>query len=491
MSSAAQDTLAVVKAFEAELAGSAWETRMAEIRVRLEGPLRLAIAGRMKAGKSTLLNALVGERLAPTDAGECTKLVSHYRYGQRYEVHAQLHDGGVEPVMFRRDGGSLTVELGGRDLDTVRSLDVSWPSSTLSRLTLIDTPGLASLNEAASRRTIDLLSADADGGQEGDAVVYLMRHLHRTDVDFLDAFMDRGVTGTSPVNALALLARADEIGAGRVDALDSAARIATRYQGDPMLSSLVSGVLPIAGLLAETGLTLREEEAAALRTLATSPDEELEEMLLSTDHFVEVDRSALTAELRIELLGRLGLYGVRFAVGVVRGGQTSATALGAALVERSGLGALRDHLTEHFQPRAQVLKARSAIGALRTLSYELRVPQPDIAARLGREVERLNATAIDLAKLRAAHLVSTGQAKVPAEERAGVNRLMLVDDTRRALGVETDAPDEVVARVALDAIEHWRARAGDYLASPNSAEVFETAARVAELAYVVAARPAP
>ena len=63
------------------------------IRDRIEGPLQVAIAGRVKAGKSTLLNALVGERLAPTDAGECTRIVSWYRKGHGYEVSARLHDG--------------------------------------------------------------------------------------------------------------------------------------------------------------------------------------------------------------------------------------------------------------------------------------------------------------------------------------------------------------------------------------------------------------
>ena len=46
---------------------------------RLQGPIRLAIAGKVKAGKSTLLNALIGEELAPTDAGECTRIVTWYR----------------------------------------------------------------------------------------------------------------------------------------------------------------------------------------------------------------------------------------------------------------------------------------------------------------------------------------------------------------------------------------------------------------------------
>ena len=50
---------------------------------RLDEPLRVAIAGKVKAGKSTLLNALVGEQVAPTDAGECTRVVTWYRAAPR------------------------------------------------------------------------------------------------------------------------------------------------------------------------------------------------------------------------------------------------------------------------------------------------------------------------------------------------------------------------------------------------------------------------
>ena len=39
---------------------------------RLNQPIRIALAGTLKAGKSTLVNALVGEDIAPTDATEAT-----------------------------------------------------------------------------------------------------------------------------------------------------------------------------------------------------------------------------------------------------------------------------------------------------------------------------------------------------------------------------------------------------------------------------------
>ena len=42
------------------------------IAARLSQPIRIALAGTLKTGKSTLVNALVGETIAPTDATEAT-----------------------------------------------------------------------------------------------------------------------------------------------------------------------------------------------------------------------------------------------------------------------------------------------------------------------------------------------------------------------------------------------------------------------------------
>jgi hypothetical protein len=66
--------------------GTPAQQGVAELAVRLDGPLRVAIAGMVKAGKSTLLNALVGEELAPTDAGECTRVVWWFHDGLTYRA---------------------------------------------------------------------------------------------------------------------------------------------------------------------------------------------------------------------------------------------------------------------------------------------------------------------------------------------------------------------------------------------------------------------
>src|SRR5688572_5418928 len=73
----------------------------------LREPLRIAVAGRVNSGKSTLVNALLGQRIAPTDVSECTRFVTWYRFGvpERVEVvvvggrtsHPLQPDGSMPP----------------------------------------------------------------------------------------------------------------------------------------------------------------------------------------------------------------------------------------------------------------------------------------------------------------------------------------------------------------------------------------------------------
>ena len=342
--------------------------QLADAVERLSGPLRLAIAGRVKAGKSTLLNALVGEELAPTDAGECTKLVTWYIGGHAAKVTAVHKDGRREQRPFSREGGALEVDLGG-PAEAFDHLEVSWPSSRLRDVTLVDTPGIASLSTEVSERTSTLLSAEDDRPPVVDAVLYLFRHSHASDVRFLEAFHDDELGRGTPLNAVGVLSRPDEIGSCRLDALTVAARVADRYERDSRIHRLCPLVLPVAGLLGQAGTTLREEEYRALATIAALPDAERNELLLTADRLLADDTDVrLTPLERGHLADRLGLFGVRLSVTLIRDGTVrSATELAKRLATDSKLEELRGVLVRQFLERSKLLRARSALAVVRAV----------------------------------------------------------------------------------------------------------------------------
>ncbi|TML31154.1 MAG: hypothetical protein E6G35_05050, partial [Actinobacteria bacterium] len=73
--------------------GGPTQAQVFDVRRRLSEPLRVAIAGRLKSGKSTLVNALIGRRVAPTEVGECTRIVTQFRYGTADRVDVVRRDG--------------------------------------------------------------------------------------------------------------------------------------------------------------------------------------------------------------------------------------------------------------------------------------------------------------------------------------------------------------------------------------------------------------
>ena len=100
----------------------------------------MAIAGRVKAGKSTLLNALIGQRLAATAAQECTRLATWFQDGPGYRLLVQPRSGPTVQLPFPHDGTVGSADLGPNPVDRIERLIVERPSPTLRQMTLIDTP---------------------------------------------------------------------------------------------------------------------------------------------------------------------------------------------------------------------------------------------------------------------------------------------------------------------------------------------------------------
>lgn len=451
--------------------------QLSEARQRLSGPLRLAIAGKVKAGKSTLLNALVGEELAPTDAGECTKIVTWYAEGHARQVVVHPLTGPPAVRPWSRDDGAIDVDLGDWDAADVDHIEVAWPSRRLHELTLLDTPGIASISTEISERTHRVLSAEDDRAPVADAVLYLMRHTHASDVRFLEAFHDDELAHGTPVNSVGVLSRADEIGSCRLDALEVAAGIARRYEADPRLRRLCPVIVPVDGLLAFASISLREAEFAMLAALARASEQETAELLLTVDRFVE--RPARLTELeRAHLLDRFGLFGVRLAVALVRDGTCPTSGeLAAVLAERSGLDRLRTVVLQQFLQRSRILRARSALSILRDI---LRTGGCHDSPTLAAELEQISAGTHEFEEVRQLSALRSGQLRL---SEAQMTELDLVlggsgHDAGSRLGLPPDATPQEVRAAALTSLDRWQ-RLAEH---PLSDRAVQTAARTARRA---------
>ena len=452
---------------------------------RLDEPLRVAVAGKVKAGKSTLLNALVGEQVAPTDAGECTKVVTWYADGPSPRITLHPVDGAPVGLPVRRDDGALVIDLGGTPAERVARLSVRWPAQSLRLSTLIDTPGIASVTEANSRRTAAFFGVAPDAEDaaptEADAVIYLMRHLHAADAQFLEAFRDRGVASAGGVNTIAVLSRADEIGGGRVDAMFAARGIAQRYRADPRVRGLCQHVVAVSGLVAETGRTLRRGEYAALAELAALPRAELDAQLRSVDRF---GRGPDPAGRR-RLLARFGIFGIRLSTSLIRQGTRDPAALAAELVGRSGLAELQRVLHTRFAERRDLLKARSALlavdGVLRATGR---------GGPLRAEVERILASAHEFAELRLLAVLRSGAVQLPGDTGDEAERLLGEAGTGAAprLGLAPDADPDQLRAEAYRALERWQRHAMNPMYARTTTDACRVVVRSCE--GIVAALPA-
>ncbi|MCV7198156.1 isoniazid-induced dynamin-like GTPase IniC [Mycobacterium angelicum] len=447
------------------------------IGARLSEPIRIALAGTLKAGKSTLVNALVGDDIAPTDATEATRIVTWFRHGPTPRVTANHRGGRRSNVPITHEGG-LSFDLRKVNPADVIDLDVEWPAEELIKTTIIDTPGTSSLTRDASERTLRLL-VPADGVPRVDAVVFLLRTLNAPDIALLKQI--GGLVGGSAgaLGIVGVASRADEIGAGRIDAMLSANDVAKRFTSEMNQTGICQAVVPVSGLLAMTARTLRQSEFTALRKLAGADSGELNKALLSVDRFVRQDIPLpVDAGTRAQLLDRFGMFGIRISIAVLAAGVNDAAGLAAELLERSGLVALRDVIDQQFAQRADMLKAHTALVSLRRFvaAYPV-MATPYVIA----DIDPLLNDTHAFEELRLLSLLSSHATTLNEEEIVSLRRIIGGSGTGPAarLGLSTEDPNEG-PRAAFAAAQRWRRRAEHPLNDPFTTRACRAAVRSAE-----------
>jgi len=332
---------------------------------RLRRPLCVAVVGRVSSGKSTLLNALLGRSVSPTAGGECTKVLYSFRHGMWDYAVAEPRDGsGDVPMDFEGTRLSTTIPL---PADRLRRVNVTLPASLLQRVTLLDTPGLASTSVETSAVTARMLEDTSDAAADADALLFCLNSTLKDDeAAAVRTFRAaRGGARLTGGTAVGLLTKADQRTPERKtvwkEATESARKMSAAH------AELFSEVPPVIGLLAETAASgaLREPHARALAALAKEWNPDRSEIALaSPELFLELP-GPVSREGRGELVALLGTFGIGELLEALR---SDVPAHAAALTEvaraASGLDAVTARLEVVLGNRADVLKAASALEDL-------------------------------------------------------------------------------------------------------------------------------
>ena len=148
-----------------------------------QGNYRIVVLGEMKRGKSTLINALVGESLLPRDVSPCTALLTLLRHGPEPQVTLHYNNGKAPQIIdFETFQANYTIPADeARQLETNAFPDISHvviecPTPLLaSGLEIVDTPGLND-TETRNQQVLNYLS-------EAQAVLFVFDALQPITLD--------------------------------------------------------------------------------------------------------------------------------------------------------------------------------------------------------------------------------------------------------------------------------------------------------------------
>jgi GTP-binding protein EngB required for normal cell division len=129
----------------------------------MEGRFYVAVIGQFKRGKSTLLNALVGDGVLPTGVVPITTVPTVLRFGEKRSARVRFQGGSWTDVAPEDLIEYVSEENNPENAKRVAGVEVFLPSPLLADgMCLVDTPGLGSIfagNTAATQAFVPQIDA--------------------------------------------------------------------------------------------------------------------------------------------------------------------------------------------------------------------------------------------------------------------------------------------------------------------------------------------
>lgn len=361
---------------------------------QLNRPIRVAFIGSIKAGKSTLVNSLLGESIVPVGDMENTFNVSWLKYSE--EKYAEIHykDGRNTKIAIDEMEKYVARDMSRlEELTSIKYVVIYLPYKWLKKIEIIDTPGFGSVYEGDSENTARMLLRHKDELSQTtqhfanlcDAVLCLFRNNMPQDVK--EILVQRKEDGNySPLNTLGVLTRIDqpwnkyENPEPLFRAYETASLTIKRHT---TLLNLLHDIVPVNGLLGLAGQTLSEQEFSILCDLAQYPTSSIERAMANEDRIKNkvLEYLPIAPELRRPIIEQLGMYGTWISIEFIRNNsEVLLPEFKKYLLLKSGFLKLKERIFAHFGNRAYLLKILNDLGILRSICYSLRnkLERPDL-----------------------------------------------------------------------------------------------------------------
>ncbi len=148
----------------------------ATARKRLSGDFRLMVVGDFKRGKSTLVNALLGQEVVPTAVTPETVTFNHIRYADELRVEAVLANHRRVSLDAMELSRGKMEDLMAQLPDAIDHVEIGFPNDILKGLTIVDTPGLGDIMVDFDERVASYLV-------KADAIVFVVSALSPLSLD--------------------------------------------------------------------------------------------------------------------------------------------------------------------------------------------------------------------------------------------------------------------------------------------------------------------
>ena len=118
-----------------------------EVIENINSPLTIMVMGEFSTGKSTFINALMGEAITKVDAKPTTAVITKLVYGERDRIVVHYQDGSAQEY-DRDEFERLTAEADAQSNELHERMDYverTLPIDMLKSMSIIDSPGLNSI----------------------------------------------------------------------------------------------------------------------------------------------------------------------------------------------------------------------------------------------------------------------------------------------------------------------------------------------------------